>query len=210
MNIHTSRLRGHVRRVAIGVGVLSLVPLGLSTAQAGSTVAPAAAGTTLYSVDLDSGAAAEIGSVGTGRQLVGLAIAPDVGNVYGLTDVGELVTFSVDDLTAVTTAQITGPDCRRSDRRPRPSSGGRQHRRSDRGRGRLHHRPLHRRRDTRWTGDRSGARVSGIRLRLQPHRRPHPSRCQHRAEPAPQPRHWGHWDESRHRCTDDRWPAGLR
>ena len=110
MNIHTSRLRGHVRRVAIGVGVLSLVPLGLSTAQAGSTVAPAAAGTTLYSVDLDSGAAAEIGSVGTGRQLVGLAIAPDVGNVYGLTDVGELVTFSVDDLTAVTTAQITGPD----------------------------------------------------------------------------------------------------
>ncbi len=110
MNIHTSRLRGHVRRVAIGVGVLSLVPLGLSTAQAGSTVAPAAAGTTLYSVDLDSGAATEIGSVGTGRQLVGLAIAPDVGNVYGLTDVGELVTFSVDDLTAVTTAQITGPD----------------------------------------------------------------------------------------------------
>ena len=113
MNTHTSRPRGHARRLAIGVGVLSLTSLGLSTAaNAGGTLPadPPADGTTLYSVDLDSGAATSIGSVGSGLQLVGLAIAPDVGNVYGLTDAGELATFSVDDLTAVTTAPITGLD----------------------------------------------------------------------------------------------------
>jgi uncharacterized surface protein with fasciclin (FAS1) repeats len=115
MNLPTSRPRGHVRRVAIGVGVLSLVPLGLTTAQAAPPTTepaaePAADGTTLYTVDLKSGAATALGSVGTGLQLVGLAISPDVGNVYGLTDAGELATFSVDDLTAVTTAPITGVD----------------------------------------------------------------------------------------------------
>ncbi len=111
MNTHTPRPHGHARRFAIGVGVLSLASVGLNTAaSAGSTVPaePPADGTTLYSVDLGSGAATSIGSVGSGLQLVGLAIAPDVGNVYGLTDAGELATFSVDDLTAVTTAPITG------------------------------------------------------------------------------------------------------
>ena len=111
MNTHTPRPHGHARRFAISVGVLSLASVGLNTAaSAGSTVPaePPADGTTLYSVDLGSGAATSIGSVGSGLQLVGLAIAPDVGNVYGLTDAGELATFSVDDLTAVTTAPITG------------------------------------------------------------------------------------------------------
>ncbi len=113
MNTHTPRPRGYARRLAIGVGALSVTSLGLNTAaSAGSTVAadPEADGTTLYSVDLDSGAASSIGSVGSGLQLVGLAIAPDVGNVVGLTDAGELATFSVDDLTAVTTAPVTGVD----------------------------------------------------------------------------------------------------
>ena len=113
MNTHTSRLPGRARRLAIGVGVLSLSSLGLnSAANAGGTspAEPPVDGTTLYSVDLDSGAASAIGSLGDSVQLVGLAIAPDVGNVFGLTDEGELATFSVDELTAVTTAPITGLD----------------------------------------------------------------------------------------------------
>ena len=101
------------RRLAIGVGVLSLVlprpELGRQRRR-NIAVGPPVDGTTLYSVDLDSGAAAAIGSLGDSLQLVGLAIAPDVGNVFGLTDEGELATFSVDELTAVTTAPITGLD----------------------------------------------------------------------------------------------------
>ena len=126
MNIHTSRPRGHVRRVAIGVGVLSLVPFGLSAAQAAPHVDPMADGTALYTVDLESGAATSLGAVGSGLQLVGLAIAPDVGNVFGLTDAGELATFSVDDLTATTTSPITGLDANDPlvgiDRRPADGS----------------------------------------------------------------------------------------
>ena len=111
MNTHTSRPRGHARRLAIGVGVLSLSCAGLAgstTVSAGSssTEPSPSDGTALYSVDLASGATTSIGTVGA--QLVGLAIGPDLGNVYGLTDAGELATFSVDDLTAVTTTPVTG------------------------------------------------------------------------------------------------------
>jgi len=69
-------------------------------------------GTMLYSVDLESGAATEIGPVGDGLGLVGLAIAPSdtLGQVYGLTDVGELVTFSADDPGTATATPITGLD----------------------------------------------------------------------------------------------------
>jgi uncharacterized surface protein with fasciclin (FAS1) repeats len=68
--------------------------------------APAADGTALYSVDLGTGASEQIGSLG--QQLVGVAIAPDLGNVYGLTDQGELTTFAIDDPSTATTTVITG------------------------------------------------------------------------------------------------------
>ena len=108
MNTLRTRFHGHARRLAIGVGLLSLASLvpGIADAGAPASGEPVADGTTLYAVDLHTGAASAIGAVP--QQLVGVAIAPDLGNVYGLTDAGELATFSTDDLTAVTTAPITG------------------------------------------------------------------------------------------------------
>ena len=108
MNTLRTRFHGHARRLAIGVGLLSLASLvpGIADAGAPASGEPVADGTTLYAVDLQTGAASAIGAVP--QQLVGVAIAPDLGNVYGLTDAGELATFSTDDLTAVTTAPITG------------------------------------------------------------------------------------------------------
>ena len=149
MNIHTSRLRGHVRRVAIGVGVLSLVPLGLSTAQAGSTCRPTRGrrhDAVLGRPRLRGGdgdrlrrhrpATRRLGHRPGRRQRLRAHRRRRAGDVLRRrSDRGD-----------------DGPDHRprrrRSARRHRPSSGRRQHRRSDRGRGRLHHRPRHRRRDT--------------------------------------------------------------
>jgi uncharacterized surface protein with fasciclin (FAS1) repeats len=104
MNSHRSRFSGHARGLAVGVGLLSLTALVPGVADASAE--PVVDGTTLYAVDLRTGAASALGAVP--QQLVGIAIAPDLGNVYGLTDAGELATFSTDDLTAVTTAPITG------------------------------------------------------------------------------------------------------
>src|SRR5262245_20804755 len=108
MNILRSRFHGHARHLAIGAGLLSLASLAPGMADAGAPVSAGdvADGTTLYSVDLQTGATSPIGAVP--QQLVGIAIAPDLGNVYGLTDAGELATLSTDDLAAVTTAAITG------------------------------------------------------------------------------------------------------
>ena len=164
-----------------------------------------AEGTTLYSVDLDSGAATAIGSVGSGVQLVGLAIAPDVGNVYGLTDAGELATFSVDDLTAVTTAAITGLEAtiRWS---ASPPSGRRQRRRFDWWWSRLHDRP-------------GNGAATAVGEAIDPALKSaafgfdfNPTvdrirRCQHGAKPPPQPRHRVDRHEPRHRRTDDRRQA---
>jgi uncharacterized surface protein with fasciclin (FAS1) repeats len=108
MNTLRSRFHGHARRLAIGVGLLSVASLApaVATAGAAASAAPATDGTALYAVDLQTGVASTIGAVP--QQLVGLAIAPDLGNVYGLTDAGELATFSTDDLSAVTITPISG------------------------------------------------------------------------------------------------------
>jgi uncharacterized surface protein with fasciclin (FAS1) repeats len=90
---------------ALSIGGLALFGVGTAGASP-ATAPPTSEGTTLYSVDLGSGATTALGSLG--QQLVGLAVAPDVGNVYGLSDAGELVTFSTDDLTAATVTPITG------------------------------------------------------------------------------------------------------
>jgi len=92
-----------------GIGATAMMTMGVAQPAAATTTSD---GTMLYSVDLESGAATEIGPVGDGLGLVGLAIAPGdtLGQVYGLTDVGELVTFSADDPGAATATPITGLD----------------------------------------------------------------------------------------------------
>ncbi len=68
-------------------------------------------GTTLYSVDLTSGRASSIGPIGDELGVIGMAVAPGdgVSNVYGLTDVPELITFDAADPATVTTrVPITG------------------------------------------------------------------------------------------------------
>ena len=68
-------------------------------------------GTTLYSVDVGSGAATPIGPIGDGLGVIGLAIAPGGGltTVYGLTDVPELVTFDAARPARITdSVPITG------------------------------------------------------------------------------------------------------
>lgn len=83
-----------------------------SSVPTSATPAPgvAGAGTTLYSVDLASGAATEVGQVGDGLNLVGLAIAQadSLGSVYGLTDAGELATFDAASPADATVVPITG------------------------------------------------------------------------------------------------------
>ena len=68
-------------------------------------------GTTLYSVDLATGAATRIGPIGDELGVIGMAIAPGDGatTVYGLTDVPELVTFDAADPAVITASvPITG------------------------------------------------------------------------------------------------------
>jgi uncharacterized surface protein with fasciclin (FAS1) repeats len=101
--------RGRVALAAgFGLGALALVGAGNAAATPPSSE-PQTDGTALYSVDLDTGAATELGSV-DGVQLVGVAIAPrgTLGTVYAITDANELATFPADDHTSVTVTPITG------------------------------------------------------------------------------------------------------
>lgn len=110
----TSRVR-RCRSIAgagLSGGLLAAVALTSTAGAADIRSAPGEDGTTLYSVDLDTGATSEIGTVGNGLQVVGLAIAPgdELGDVWAVTDAGELVTFAADAPGAATAAPITGLD----------------------------------------------------------------------------------------------------
>jgi uncharacterized surface protein with fasciclin (FAS1) repeats len=68
-------------------------------------------GTTLYSVDLTSGAATRIGPIGDELGVIGMAVAPGEGvsTVYGLTDQPELITFDAGDpATVASRVPVTG------------------------------------------------------------------------------------------------------
>ena len=68
-------------------------------------------GTMLYSVDLRTGAATQVGRVGGRVGMIGMAIAPGdgVSRVYGLTDVPELITFDGTDPRRIdSSVPITG------------------------------------------------------------------------------------------------------
>lgn len=67
-------------------------------------------GSQLFSVDLSTGAATSLGAIGSELGVLGLTFVPDGGGqVYGLTDAPELITFDpVDPATVLSTTPITG------------------------------------------------------------------------------------------------------
>ncbi|MGH9271968.1 MAG: DUF4394 domain-containing protein, partial [Ilumatobacteraceae bacterium] len=66
-------------------------------------------GSQLFSVDLATGAATPLGAIGEELGVLGLAYAPDdSGQVYGLTDAAELITFFPAEPASVTSVPITG------------------------------------------------------------------------------------------------------
>ena len=67
------------------------------------------AGSQLFSVDLATGATTALGAIGSELGVLGLTYAPDgSGQVYGLTDAPELITFDPADPATVTAVPITG------------------------------------------------------------------------------------------------------
>ncbi len=66
-------------------------------------------GSQLFTVDLSTGAATSLGAIGSELGVLGLTFAPDgSGQVYGLTDAAELITFDPADPAMVAAVPITG------------------------------------------------------------------------------------------------------
>jgi hypothetical protein len=99
-----------------GLGVDATASAGLDISRAGNTAYAAltvGATTGLYRIDLATGAASSLGTIGSGAGVRGLAVAPppapEEADVYGVTDANVLVRFSTLNPALLTTiAPVTG------------------------------------------------------------------------------------------------------
>ena len=81
----------------------------LSFSFVASSSAQSVAGTDLYSVNLETGAASRVGMVGDGESLIGLALTPDGANAFALTVDNELISFAVSNPNIIiSNTPITG------------------------------------------------------------------------------------------------------